>query len=126
MLNLNFYSFGEQKPAIGLEIIYLRKGMSYGMTYFEPHEATVEGQWTQLEDGEYSGSSACYDIEDPEPPDPYTEDGVDVTFRLDINIDGYIIDEKCDNWYWMPLEQYWAAFDAAEGNVEKEVDKLEF
>ena len=113
MLNLNFHSFGERKPAIGLEILYLRKGMSYDMTYFEPHEATVGGQWTQLEDGEDSGSASCYDPEDSQPPEPYVEDGVEVTFRLDINIDGYIIDEKCDNWYWMPLEQYWAAFDAA-------------
>lgn len=59
MLKLEFYSFKEKLPEIGQEVVYLRRGYSFGREYFEPQEDTVEAQWVELEDGEQGGSVDC-------------------------------------------------------------------
>lgn len=54
----------------------------------------------------YSGNSEFYDVDDP--PEPFEQEGVAVTYKLMLTADGYEID---DEFIWMPLEEYWGAFD---------------
>jgi hypothetical protein len=107
MIQLNFYSFGEKKPEIGDEIIFLRRGYSFDYEMFEPNSCTVEGQWFELHDGEETGSAIIYDPEDPI-PEPEVVDGVEVTYRLVLLVDGWVPD---NNWYWMRVDDYWNSFD---------------
>lgn len=108
MITFNFYSAKENMPAVGQDIIYMKHGGSFASEWFEPRQCSVEAQWLQLEDGEYSGNSECYDVDDPTPPEPFDLNGVSITYQLMLTADGYEID---DNFLWTPLEEYWAAFD---------------
>lgn len=108
MITFNFYSAKEKMPTAGQNIIYMKHGGSFASEWFEPRQCSVEAQWIQLEDGEYTGNSEFYDVDDPTPSESFEQDGVVVTYRLMLTADGYEID---DNFLWTPLEEYWAAFD---------------
>ena len=108
MITLNFYSAKEKMPAVGQDIIYMKHGGSFASEWFEPRQCSVEAHWLELEDGEGTGSSIRYDVDDPTPPTPSEEGGVSITYELMLTADGYEID---DNFLWTPLEEYWAAFD---------------
>lgn len=108
MIHLTFYSGKEKMPSPGQEIIYMKHGGSFSSEWWEPRQCSVGAQWIQLEDGEYSGNSEFYGVNDPSPPEPHEQDGVAITYTLMLTADGYEID---DEFVWMPLEEYWAAFD---------------
>ena len=117
MIHLTFYSGKEKMPDVGQDIIYMKHGGSFASEWFEPRQCSVEAQWLQLEDGEYSGNSECYDVDDPTPPETTEIDGVAVTYRLMLTADGLEVD---DEFIWMPLEEYWGAFDK---HLEKHFEK---
>lgn len=108
MITLNFYSAKEKMPSVGQDIIYMKHGGSFASEWFEPRQCSVEAQWLILEDGEYAGSSEVYDVDDPAPPEPFDLNGVSITYQLMLTANGYEID---NGFIWMPLEEYWAAFD---------------
>lgn len=94
-VTFTFHTVAERKPAHGQGIIWLRKTSSFGHEGFDPRQIEVEYVW---DDGE--GCSCGYDGEEEE------LDG----FSLRIMFDGEYVDEEE---LWIPLEEYWAAFDKA-------------
>lgn len=104
-VTLTFYTMSEKTPEHGQAIIYLRKGYSFDMPYFEPQECEVEYQWLEVdEEGDQTGNAVIYTPGD-EPLEGHT---------LTILFDGWEA-EKGD-YYWIPIEEYYKAFGEEETN----------
>ena len=98
-VTIKFYNVSEKKPKHGEDIIWLRRQGSFGYYGYDPRQITVEYQWDILEDGEYNGTSCCYESESDFTSDEAT---------LVILFDGQQVDEDD---LWISVEDYWKCFD---------------
>jgi len=110
MLHLNFYSFAEKKPNQGETIVYLKRENPFGLEAFTPHEATVNIEWAEFINGDYTGRAIKYDPANPVAPESILDEvsNENITYRLMIIVDGY---EANHDWFWMPLNDYLDAFE---------------
>jgi hypothetical protein len=103
MINLQFYSFADRLPAHGDSIIYLYLHNELDMVGFGMRHTTAEAGWVELENGEYNGTSVCYNndedltsVSDISPYDP----SITLTYQLELIIDGYAVSASTKG-YWM-------------------------
>jgi hypothetical protein len=100
MITLNFYTIAERRPRHGQELVYLRRGDSFGFVAFEPVEGTAEYCWFGMDEyGDFDGNQLIYE-DDGQPPPP--------GYRLEIMFGNRVIDEE--NYWWCPMDEYDAAF----------------
>ena len=98
-VTIRFYKVSEKKPKHGEDIIWLRHAGSFGYYGYDPRQITVEYQWDILEDGEYNGTSCCYESQDDFKPDEA---------NLVILFDGQ---QATEDDLWIGVEEYWKCFD---------------
>ena len=103
MVNLQFYSFADRLPAIGDSIVHLQPYSQFEMVGFGLRHSTVEADWIELENGEYVGTSVCYnndeDLTSVSDISPY-DSSITLTYQLELIIDGYAVSASTKG-YWM-------------------------
>lgn len=111
---LTFYSLAEKTPQHNEQILYFSTGFdSFDVQVGNLREATVEYYWDECdEDGEYTGTSACYD------PDDSEEEG-NWKLCLAFSDEGFVIDDeepRKNNFYWINAEEFWNTFPEPHSN----------
>ena len=86
---VTYYRWSDKKPDDGQEIWYIYNSQFYGSV--EVLFGKTEWEWEQVDDNGPTGSSACYNGEDPN--DPEVEG-----YRLSVFISGFHGDLECVRW----------------------------
>jgi hypothetical protein len=98
-VTIKFYIIVEKKPEHNQDIIWLKGVSSFEYSGYTLRQVTAEYSWELLEDGEYNGTSCCY-----EAPDDFKEGEANIVIMLD----GHI---ATDEDLWVSVEEYWESFD---------------
>lgn len=110
-VQITFHTFLEKKPKHNEDIVYLRRGDSFGFECYELRECQAEYCWFEYEKDELTGCQISYSSRNKSRP---------TNCKLEIlDADGYVFSDED---LWCSVKEYWNYFKAHRswiGKLEK-------